>query len=181
MQRAEDQAALAATMGLILSYALTITMLMTMLLRLASNAENSFNAVERVGSYADLAPEAPPVIDDGRPPPGWPKVGAVVFEDVVMRYRPDLPPVLRGFSADVRGGEKIGVVGRTGAGKSSVFNALFRITEIESGRIEIDGWDLAKFGLTDVRRALMIIPQTPVLFTGQDLPPARSPTSDREQ
>ncbi|CAI5992008.1 unnamed protein product [Closterium sp. NIES-64] len=166
VQRAGDQAALAPVMGLILSYALQITAMMTMVLRLLSVAENSFNAVERVGSYADIPAEAPAIIPSHRPPPGWPQQGEVLFEDVVMRYRPDLPPVLRGLSALVQGGEKVGVVGRTGAGKSSLFNSLFRLAEIESGRICIDGQDLKLFGVTDVRRALMIIPQTPVLFTG---------------
>eukprot|EP00270_Netrium_digitus_P011883 TRINITY_DN3802_c0_g3_i1.p1 TRINITY_DN3802_c0_g3~~TRINITY_DN3802_c0_g3_i1.p1 ORF type:complete len:1021 (-),score=283.23 TRINITY_DN3802_c0_g3_i1:236-2935(-) len=166
VQRAHDQAAKAASMGLLLSYALTITTMMTMVLRLASMAENSFNAVERVGAFADIESEAPPIIPDHRPPPGWPTEGSVVFDNVVMRYRADLPPVLRGFSALVKGGERVGVVGRTGAGKSSLFGALFRTTEIESGKISIDGCDLREFGLTDVRRALMIIPQTPVLFTG---------------
>lgn len=79
-------------------------------------AENSFNAVERVGSYADVPPEAPAVIPDHRPPPDWPSAGDVMFENVVMRYRRDLPPVLKGLSAHVKGGEKVGVVGRTGAG-----------------------------------------------------------------
>ncbi|CAI5503205.1 unnamed protein product, partial [Closterium sp. Naga37s-1] len=166
VQRAGDQAALAPVMGLILSYALQITAMMTMVLRLLSVAENSFNAVERVGSYADIPAEAPAIIPSHRPPSGWPQQGEVLFEDVVMRYRPDLPPVLRGLSALVQGGEKVGVVGRTGAGKSSLFNSLFRLAEIESGRICIDGQDLKLFGVTDVRRALMIIPQTPVLFTG---------------
>ncbi|CAI5930109.1 unnamed protein product [Closterium sp. NIES-64] len=211
VQRAGDQAALAPVMGLILSYALQITAMMTMVLRLLSVADcspllvsaasraagvglqNSFNAVERVGSYADIPAEAPAIIPSHRPPPGWPQQGEVLFEDVVMRYRPDLPPVLRGLSALVQGGEKVGVVGRTGAGrgdavpagpalvrggekvgvvgrtgacKSSLFNSLFRLAEIESGRICIDGQDLKLFGVTDVRRALMIIPQTPVLFTG---------------
>eukprot|EP00271_Cylindrocystis_brebissonii_P007833 TRINITY_DN2165_c0_g1_i1.p1 TRINITY_DN2165_c0_g1~~TRINITY_DN2165_c0_g1_i1.p1 ORF type:complete len:1709 (-),score=349.89 TRINITY_DN2165_c0_g1_i1:1265-6391(-) len=166
VQRAEDQAALAGSMGIILSYSLTITMLMTNVLRQASMAENSFNAVERVSQYADLEGEAPPVIEDRRPPKEWPAKGEVKFENVVMRYRDDLPPVLKGLSAHVNGGEKVGVVGRTGAGKSSLFNALFRLVEIESGKIEIDSCDLAQMGLLDVRRSLMIIPQTPVLFTG---------------
>ncbi|CAI5990306.1 unnamed protein product [Closterium sp. NIES-65] len=120
VQRAGDQAALAPVMGLILVYALQITAMMTMVLRLLSVAETSFNAVERVSSYADIPPEAPAIIPSHRPPPGWPQQGEVLFEDVVMRYRPDLPPVLRGLSALVRSGEKVGVVGRTGAGLSEV-------------------------------------------------------------
>eukprot|EP00897_Mesotaenium_endlicherianum_P001271 jgi/Mesen1/1171/ME000124S00204 len=114
--RAADQAAVAPLLGLILSYALSITSLMTMTLRLASVAENSFNAVERVGAYSEVAPEAPPVVEDSRPPPEWPAEGAITFDRVVMRYREDLPPVLQGLTADVKGGEKVGVVGRTGAG-----------------------------------------------------------------
>lgn len=164
--KARDPSTVAPKIGLILSYALTITVMLNLTLRLASMAENSFNAVERVGGYSDVEPEAPAVIEGHRPAPDWPSVGAVTFDKVVMRYRADLPHVLMGLSADVKGGEKIGVVGRTGAGKSSLFNSLFRIVEIESGTISIDGDDLSRFGLYDVRSKLMIIPQVPVLFTG---------------
>ncbi|GKU99909.1 hypothetical protein SLEP1_g12688 [Rubroshorea leprosula] len=164
--RAENQAAFAATMGLLLSYTLNITTLLSGVLRQASRAENSLNAVERVGTYIDLASEAPDVIESNRPPPGWPSSGSIKFEDVVLRYRPELPPVLHGLSFTISPSEKVGIVGRTGAGKSSMLNALFRIVEVEKGRISIDGCDLAKFGLTDIRKALSIIPQSPVLFSG---------------
>jgi ABC-type multidrug transport system fused ATPase/permease subunit len=90
----------------------------------------------------------------------------IEFKDVVMRYRPDLDPVLNGLSFSVKAGEKIGVVGRTGAGKSSTFLALFRINESSSGSIIIDGVDVADIGLHDLRRNIAIIPQEPVLFTG---------------
>eukprot|EP00898_Chlorokybus_atmophyticus_P000774 jgi/Chlat1/1698/Chrsp127S01927 len=156
----------AATIGLTLSYALSITALMNMTLRLGSVAETSFNAVERVSVYSELPPEAPLVIKDRRPPPSWPLFGKIDFEDVHMRYRSDLPPVLKGLTATINASEKVGVVGRTGAGKSSLFNALFRIVELDAGRIIIDNEDIHKFGLADVRRNLSIIPQTPVLFTG---------------
>jgi len=164
--RARDPAVFAPQMGLILSYALNITNLMTAVLRLASLAENSFNAVERVGNYIDLDQEAPLVIEDHRPPPGWPSAGKVEFKNVLMRYRPNLPPVLHGVSVEIRPMEKVGVVGRTGAGKSSMFNTLFRIVEAESGQILIDGIDIRTLGLTDLRKNLGIIPQTPVLFSG---------------
>ncbi|KAL9224406.1 hypothetical protein vseg_000440 [Gypsophila vaccaria] len=164
--RAENQEAFASTMGLLLSYSLNITSLLTGVLRLASLAENSFNAVERVGTYIDLPSEAPAVIEDNRPPPAWPSSGSIKFEDVVMRYRPELPPVLHGVSFSVPPSDKVGIVGRTGAGKSSMLNALFRIVELERGRILIDDYDIAKFGLTDLRRVLGIIPQAPVLFSG---------------
>ncbi|XP_031744162.1 ABC transporter C family member 2 isoform X2 [Cucumis sativus] len=164
--RAENQKAFASTMGLLLSYALNITTLLTGVLRIASMAENSLNSVERVGTYIDLPSEAPPIIESNRPPPGWPSSGLLKFEDVVLRYRPELPPVLHGLSFTVFPSDKVGIVGRTGAGKSSMLNALFRIVELEAGKILIDGFDVAKFGLLDLRRVLGIIPQAPVLFSG---------------
>ncbi|XP_060179357.1 ABC transporter C family member 2-like [Lycium barbarum] len=164
--RAENQQAFASTMGLLLSYALNITSLLTAVLRLASLAENSLNAVERVGTYIELPSEAPAIIEGSRPPPGWPSAGSIRFENVVLRYRPELPPVLHGISFTIPPSDKVGVVGRTGAGKSSMFNALFRLVEPESGRILIDDCDVSKFGLTDLRKVLGIIPQAPVLFSG---------------
>lgn len=164
--RARNQEAFASTMGLLLSYALNITSLLTAVLRLASLAENSLNAVERVGTYIELPSEAPAIIEDNRPPPGWPSSGAIKFENVVMRYRPELPPVLHGLTFLIPPSDKVGIVGRTGAGKSSMLNALFRIVELERGRIIVDNCDIAKFGLTDLRKVLGIIPQAPVLFSG---------------
>ncbi|KAJ8758792.1 hypothetical protein K2173_000513 [Erythroxylum novogranatense] len=164
--KAENQKAFASTMGLLLSYALNITGLLTAVLRLASLAENSLNAVERVGTYIELPSEAPSVIETNRPPPGWPSSGSIKFEDVILRYRPELPPVLHGLTFTVSPSDKVGIVGRTGAGKSSMLNALFRIVELERGRIKIDDCDIAKFGLTDLRKVLGIIPQSPVLFSG---------------
>ncbi|RWR88757.1 ABC transporter C family member 2-like protein [Cinnamomum micranthum f. kanehirae] len=165
-QRAENQVAFASTMGLLLTYALNITNLLTAVLRLASMAENSLNAVERAGTYIELPSEAPAIIENNRPPPGWPSSGTIKFENVVLRYRPELPPVLHGLSFTISATEKIGIVGRTGAGKSSMLNALFRIVELERGRIFIDDYDISKFGLTDLRKVLGIIPQSPVLFSG---------------
>lgn len=164
--RAENQQEFASTMGLLLSYALNITSLLTGVLRLASLAENSLNSVERVGTYIDLPSEAPSVIDDNRPPPGWPSSGSIKFDEVVLRYRPELPPVLHGLSFTIFPSDKVGIVGRTGAGKSSMLNALFRIVELEKGRILIDDRDIANFGLADLRKVLGIIPQSPVLFSG---------------
>ncbi|KAA8514856.1 hypothetical protein F0562_018035 [Nyssa sinensis] len=164
--RAENQEAFASTMGLLLSYALNITSLLTGVLRLASLAENSLNAVERVGTYIELPSEGPSIIESNRPPPGWPSSGSIKFEDVVLRYRPELPPVLHGLSFTIHPSDKVGIVGRTGAGKSSMLNAIFRIVELERGRILIDDCDIAKFGLTDLRKVLGIIPQAPVLFSG---------------
>ncbi|KAI9198190.1 hypothetical protein LWI28_011687 [Acer negundo] len=164
--RMENQAAFASTMGLLLSYTLNITSLLSGVLRQASRAENSLNSVERVGTYIDLPSEAPAIIESNRPPPGWPSSGSIKFEDVVLRYRPELPPVLHGLSFIISHSEKVGLVGRTGAGKSSMLNALFRIVELQRGRIWIDDWDVGKLGLIDLRKVLSIIPQSPVLFSG---------------
>ncbi|KAG8365655.1 hypothetical protein BUALT_Bualt18G0128600 [Buddleja alternifolia] len=164
--RAENKEAFASTMGLLLSYALNITSLLTGVLRLASLAENSFNAVERVGTYIELLSEGPAIVEDNRPPPGWPSEGSIRFDGVVLRYRPELPPVLHGISFAIPPSDKVGIVGRTGAGKSSMLNALFRIVDLEQGRILIDHWDVSKFGLMDLRKVLAIIPQSPVLFSG---------------
>ncbi|KAK4782038.1 hypothetical protein SAY86_016140 [Trapa natans] len=165
-QEADNRAAFASTMGLLLSYTLNITNLLSGVLRQASRAENSLNAVERVGTYIDLPSEAPAVIEGNSPPPGWPSLGFIKFEDVMLRYRPELPPVLHGISFNISPHEKVGIVGRTGAGKSSMLNALFRMVELQKGRILIDGCDVAKFGLMDLRKVLSIIPQSPVLFSG---------------
>uniref|UniRef100_M4EUA3 ABC-type xenobiotic transporter n=1 Tax=Brassica campestris TaxID=3711 RepID=M4EUA3_BRACM len=164
--KAENQQAFASTMGLLLSYALSITSSLTAVLRLASLAENSLNSVERVGNYIETPSEAPLVIENNRPPPGWPSSGSIKFQDVVLRYRPELPPVLHEVSFFISPMDKVGIVGRTGAGKSSLLNALFRIVELEKGRILIDECDIGKFGLMDLRKVLGIMPQAPVLFSG---------------
>ncbi|XP_073264847.1 ABC transporter C family member 12-like isoform X5 [Populus alba] len=164
--RTENHVEFASVMGLLLSYTLNITSLLSNVLRHASKAENSLNSVERVGTYMDLPSEAPAIVETNRPPPAWPSSGSIKFRDVVLRYRPELPPVLHHLSFEVSPSEKLGIVGRTGAGKSSMLNALFRIVELERGEITIDGCDVAKFGLTDLRKTLSIIPQSPVLFSG---------------
>ncbi|KAL2922917.1 ABC transporter C family member 2 [Bienertia sinuspersici] len=162
---AENQEAFASIMGLLLSYALNITGLLTGVLRLASLAENNFNLVERVGTYIDLPSEAPSVIESNRPPPAWPSSGSIKFQDVILHYRPELPPVLHGVSFTVPPSDKAGIVKRTGTEKSSMLNALFRIVELEGGRILIYDCDIAKFGLTDLCKVLRIIPQALVVFS----------------
>jgi ATP-binding cassette subfamily C (CFTR/MRP) protein 1 len=101
------------------------------------------------------------------PPKGeWPSAGAIAIRDLRMRYREGLPLVLDGVSLDIRGGEKVGVVGRTGAGKSSLMVGLFRLVEAAGGSIAIDGIDISTIGLADLRERLAIIPQDPVLYSG---------------
>ncbi len=110
--------------------------------------------------------EAPAVVPGNRPLPAWPDRGALSVESLVVRYRPDLPPVLRGVTFAAAPAEKVGVAGRTGCGKSTLMAALFRLVEPASGRVVIDGIDVAGIGLRDLRSRLALVPQDPVIFSG---------------
>ncbi|KAF8071690.1 ABC protein [Lyophyllum atratum] len=150
-----------AQVGLVLTYTTTLTQLCGMLTRQTAEVENYMNAVERVVHYSrsDLVDqEAPFEIPDQKPPLDWPQRGDIEFKQVSMSYRPGLPKVLRGISMHIRGGEKIGVVGRTGAGKSSLALTLLRLVDY-SGTVIIDGTDIGKIGLKDLRSNISIIPQ----------------------
>ncbi len=136
-----------------------------------------FSSVLEYSRQEQLPQEAPHEIPDHKPPADWPVEGAIEFKDVVMRYRAGLPFVLKGLSMKINGGEKIGVVGRTGAGKSTLMLALFRIVELVSGSITVDGYercshgwqtyadtclrsiDISEIGLKDLRSKISIIPQ----------------------
>ncbi|KPV74356.1 uncharacterized protein RHOBADRAFT_54195 [Rhodotorula graminis WP1] len=156
-----------AKIGLILTTTLLLQSSTQMLVRQAAEVENNMSSIERFEWYATQLPqEAPARIAETAPPPTWPEQGAITFKDVEIRYRPELPTVVRNFSLDIRPGEKVGIVGRTGAGKSTITQALFRILELSHGTIEIDGRDIAKIGLEQLRERLSIIPQEPVLFAG---------------
>ncbi|CAK7197677.1 ATP-binding cassette transporter yor1 [Sporothrix eucalyptigena] len=151
--------------GLVLSYILAIVQMIQFTVRQLAEVENGMNAVERLQYYGQqLEEEAPLHTIDVRK--SWPERGEIVFNNVEMRYREGLPLVLRGLSIHVQGGERIGIVGRTGAGKSSIMSTLFRLVEISGGRISIDGIDIATIGLHDLRSRLAIIPQDPTLFRG---------------
>lgn len=97
---------------------------------------------------------------------GWPWAGGVMFSDVHMRYREDFAPVLKGLDLTIQPGERVGIVGRTGSGKSSIFRCLMRLNEIESGKIYMDGVDISAVGLGTLRSSISVIPQDPVLFSG---------------
>lgn len=151
--------------GLVLSYILAIVQMIQFTVRQLAEVENGMNAVERLRYYGtQLEEEAPLHTIEVRP--SWPEKGEIVFDEVEMRYREGLPLVLKGLSMHVRGGERIGIVGRTGAGKSSIMSTLFRLVEISAGHITIDGVDISTVGLNDLRRRLAIIPQDPTLFRG---------------
>ncbi|KAF8595618.1 metal resistance protein YCF1 [Ceratobasidium sp. AG-I] len=156
----------AGLVGLVLSYGLSTTQSLNWVVRSASEVEQNLVSVERVVGYINLEPEAPLEIPDAPLPTGWPETGEIEFKDYCMRYRPELPLVLKDLSMKIRSGENVGVVGRTGAGKSSLFLSLLRILEPASGTIFINGVDITKIGLHDLRRAISIIPQEPQLFEG---------------
>ncbi|XP_059177525.1 multidrug resistance-associated protein 1-like [Physella acuta] len=152
--------------GLSMSMALTVTGNMQLQVRVASLLEMDIVSVERILQYINLPSEAPRHL----PCPGytqqWPQTGDIIFKDVCVQYRKGLDLVLKKISFHVQDGEKVGIVGRTGAGKSSLLLTLFRLVEPCDGQIFIDGLDISKLGLYDLRQKLTILPQDPVLFTG---------------
>ncbi|KAI0360140.1 P-loop containing nucleoside triphosphate hydrolase protein [Trametes cingulata] len=153
--------------GVVLSYIISVQQAFGWMVRQSAEVENDFNSVERIVHYVnDLEQEPPHLIADRKPPAPWPSEGQIELKDVVLKYRPELPPVLKGLSMSVRPGEKVGIVGRTGAGKSSIMTALYRLVELSSGSIVIDGVDISTIGLKDLRDGLAIIPQDPLLFSG---------------
>ncbi|CAG8544937.1 5702_t:CDS:2, partial [Racocetra fulgida] len=145
----------AGLVGLSLSYALSVTQALNWMVR-------QFCEIE----YIDLPSEAPPVIDHYRPSLTWPQNGLIEYKDYSTKYRPGLELVLKGVSFVVKPREKIGIVGRTGAGKSSLTLSLFRLIEAAGGAIIVDGMDISRIGLYDLRSRLTIIPQDPTLFEG---------------
>ncbi|CAJ2506229.1 Uu.00g003590.m01.CDS01 [Anthostomella pinea] len=156
----------AGMVGLAMSYALQITTSLNWIVRQTVEVETNIVSVERVLEYARLPSEAPEIIHRHRPPVAWPANGAVQFHNYSTRYRAGLDLVLKNINLDIKSHEKIGVVGRTGAGKSSLTLALFRLIEPDTGDISIDNLNTSTIGLLDLRRRLAIIPQDAALFEG---------------
>ncbi|KAI8595921.1 P-loop containing nucleoside triphosphate hydrolase protein [Dissophora ornata] len=152
--------------GISLGSAINFMGLIYWLVRFYTEMEMSLNSVERVNEYLEMPRESAPIIEGSRPPASWPYDGRVEIKDLTMQYAPDLGPVLHNISIDIRPREKIGIVGRTGSGKSTLALSLFRFIEPTAGSIVIDGIDISKIGLEDLRRRLTIIPQDAVLFNG---------------
>ncbi|KAM0850578.1 hypothetical protein ACQ4PT_052989 [Festuca glaucescens] len=151
--------------GMSLSYGLSLNFLVYYAISISCMLENDMVAVERVNQFSTLPSEAASKKDD-HPPPNWPTHGDIDISNLKVRYRPNTPLILKGITVSIRGGEKIGVVGRTGSGKSTLIQAFFRLVEPAEGKIIIDGVDLCALGLHDLRSHLGIIPQEPVLFEG---------------
>jgi len=153
------------TAGLVLSYMLSIVQMLQFVVRQQADVENNMNSTERIHYYGtQLEQEAP--LHTIRVSESWPDKGEIIFKDVEMRYRAGLPLVLKGFTLKVNAGERIGIVGRTGAGKSTIMSTLFRLTELSNGSITIDDINISTIGLADLRSRLSIIPQDPTLFRG---------------
>ncbi|MGH0120794.1 UNVERIFIED_CONTAM: hypothetical protein FKN15_065130 [Acipenser sinensis] len=153
--------------GLAISYAVQLTGLFQFTVRLLAESEARFTSVERISHYIkNLECEGIRHVPDSTPAPSWPQEGGIRFKDVEMRYRDKLPLVLKKLTFSIKPREKIGIVGRTGSGKSSLGVTLFRLAELAGGSITIDGINIAQIGLEDLRRKLSIIPQEPVLFIG---------------
>lgn len=150
-----------------LTYSLLLSSALELVVDSAASVESHMSAVERLHSYMTTLPhEAERETDpDVALPKDWPKEGNVTFEDVCIRYR-DNPLAVKGVSANIKAGEHVGVVGRTGSGKSTLVSSLFRIQELDSGKVFIDGVDIRSIGLKDLRSRLGVIPQDPVIFAG---------------
>lgn len=164
--------------GLVLAYVLQLTGQFQWCIRQMVEAETKMTSVERLLYYVNnLEPEEKRPDEVEETSPDWPQRGDLKFEGYSLRYRPELPLVLKNFRLEIKDKEKIGVVGRTGAGKSSIATALFRMAEGASGRILLDQVDISQISLKDLRSRLSIIPQDPVLFIGtirSNLDPAGS-------
>ncbi|XP_074651922.1 multidrug resistance-associated protein 1-like isoform X2 [Tubulanus polymorphus] len=152
--------------GLSISYALQITSSLNWMVRMSSDLETNVVSVERVKEYAETPTEADWYEPSANLDPEWPEEGQVAFDGYKTRYREGLELVLHGINLRINGGEKVGIVGRTGAGKSSMTLCLFRMIEAAEGSILIDGINIASIGLHQLRTKLTILPQDPVLFSG---------------
>ena len=153
-----------SVIGLMLTYSLTVTQTLNWMVRQSCEIETNIVSVERVKEYVDLKPEAPYHVVATRPADGWPEDALIEFKHYSTRYREGLDLVLKDVNCVIKPREKVGIVGRTGAGKSSLTLALFRLVEAASGHILIDGVDIATLGLYELRSRLTIIPQDPMLF-----------------
>jgi len=154
-----------AFVGVALTYSLEAPKFIQAGAKSLLDLEQQFAAPERIFEYISLPQEAAHKLpEDDTLPSSWPVNGAIEFRNVVLRYREELEPALRGLTFSINAGEKLGIVGRTGSGKSSILVTLLRLTECSLGRVLIDGQDVRKLGLHKLRCSLAMIPQEPVLF-----------------
>ncbi|GKV44606.1 hypothetical protein SLEP1_g51770 [Rubroshorea leprosula] len=152
--------------GLAVTYGLNLNMLQAMVIWSLCNLENRIISVERIIQYSNIPSEPPLVIETNRPAHSWPSHGKIDIHDLQVRYASHMPLVLRGLTCTFPGGLKTGIVGRTGSGKSTLIQTLFRIVEPAAGQVIIDGVNISSIGLHDLRSRLSIIPQDPTMFEG---------------
>lgn len=167
--------------GFMMTYILDVTSTLNAIVRTYAEIETKSITIERLVEYCSLKSEADMIVEGNRPLDTWPQNGAIEFKNYETKYRENLDPVLRDISVSIKPAEKIGIVGRTGAGKSTLTLALFRIIEATGGHIEIDGIDTSKIGLFDLRSKLNIIPQDSQAMTGsvrQNLDPFGNHTDE---
>ena len=155
----DSSAVNSSTVGLIITYATTMTQVLAYMVKQQSDLETNIVAVERIKEYIEVESEADWKSYNAAPQDTWPNLGSVEFKNYGMRYREGLDLVLKAINAKIQGGEKVGIVGRTGAGKSSLTVALFRLVEPADGAIVIDDLDISNMGLHELRTRLTIIPQ----------------------
>ncbi|XP_012274748.1 probable multidrug resistance-associated protein lethal(2)03659 [Orussus abietinus] len=167
--------------GLAITQSIGLTGMFQWGMRQSAELENQMTSVERVLEYTNVESEPPlESTPEKKPPKDWPQSGKMEFKEVFLRYSPTEPPVLKNLNFVIQPREKIGIVGRTGAGKSSLISALFRLADIE-GQVVIDGVAVGEIGLHDLRSKISIIPQEPFLFSGtlrRNLDPFDSYTDD---
>ncbi|KAK1282819.1 ABC transporter C family member 3 [Acorus calamus] len=155
-----------AIAGLAVTYGLNLNSIQGWVIWRLCNVENQIVSVERILQYTCIPSEPPLTIEANKPDDNWPLCGEVQIHDLQVRYAPHMPFVLRGLSCTFLGGMKTGIVGRTGSGKSTLIQTLFRIIDPTVGHITIDGIDISTIGLHDLRSRLSIIPQDPTMFEG---------------
>ncbi|KAG2384672.1 ABC transporter C family member 10 [Vigna angularis] len=149
-----------------LSYGLTLSFSLVFSIQSQCNLANYIVSVERLNQYMHIQSEAAEVIETKRPPFNWPDKGEIEINDLQVRYRPDGPLILHGITCTFKAGHKVGIVGRTGSGKSTLIGSLFRLVEPAGGKIVVDGIDISSIGLHDLRSRFGVIPQDPTLFNG---------------
>lgn len=152
--------------GLAVTYGLNLNMLQAWVVWSMCNLENKIISVERILQYMSIPAEPPLSVQDDKLTQDWPSEGEIMLNNVHVRYAPHLPFVLKGLTVTFPGGMKTGIVGRTGSGKSTLIQALFRIVDPTVGQILVDSIDICTIGLHDLRSRLSIIPQEPTMFEG---------------
>jgi len=151
--------------GLAIAYASNVVVNLNFSVQTATQVESQMNAVERVAEYSELKNEKDTDTGDQDPGEQWPSEGTIEFENSTMSYREDLDPALNGLNITIPGGSRVAIVGKTGAGKSTIIVSLLRLVDLSAGKLLIDGVDISKVPLSVLRKAITVVPQDPVLFT----------------